>query len=74
MGYMEKAGVNGLDKLHSVESAGLFLGGVAASTIRSWITQGRLSRVKIGRLTRVRESELRDLIVEQVRERPRVTA
>jgi excisionase family DNA binding protein len=46
------------ERLHSVESAAEFLGFVSPSTIRSWLTQGRLTRVKIGRLTRVRESEL----------------
>ena len=53
---------NGNDRLHSVESAGEFLGGVSPPTIRAWITQGRLTRIKIGRLTRVRESELLSLI------------
>jgi excisionase family DNA binding protein len=56
------------DRLHSVESAAEFLGGVASSTIRAWITQGLLTRVKIGRLTRVRESELRALIKTEERE------
>ena len=62
------------DRLHSVESAGQFLGGVAASTIRFWIWQGKLTRVKVGRLTRVRESELRGMITQQDRESPKVTA
>jgi excisionase family DNA binding protein len=56
------------DRLHSVESAAEFLGGVASSTIRAWITQGLLTRIKIGRLTRVRESELRALIRTEERE------
>ena len=55
----------GSDKLHSLESAAEFLGGVSPSTIRAWLTQGRLTRVKIGRLTRVRESELLALIHTQ---------
>ena len=46
------------DRLHSVESAGEFLGFVSPSTIRSWLTQRKLTRVKVGRLTRVWESEL----------------
>jgi excisionase family DNA binding protein len=53
------------DKLHSVESAAQLLGGLSPSTIRAWLTQGRLTRVKIGRLTRVRESELLTLIHTQ---------
>jgi len=50
------------DKLHSVESAAEFLGGVSPYTIRAWLTAGRLTRIKVGRLTRVRESELLALI------------
>ena len=50
------------DRLHSVDSAAELLGYISPSTIRSWLTQGRLTRVKVGRLTRVRESELLALI------------
>jgi len=50
------------DRLHSVVSAAELLGGISPSTIRAWLTQGRLTRVKIGRLTRVYESELLALI------------
>ena len=49
------------DRLHSAESAAELLG-IKASTIRWWWTIGKLHRVKIGRLTRVRESELLTLI------------
>jgi excisionase family DNA binding protein len=49
------------DRLHSAESAAELLG-IRPSTIRSWWTLGKLHRVKIGRLTRVRESELTALI------------
>lgn len=49
------------DKLHSAESAAELLG-VRPSTIRWWWTIGKLRRLKIGRLTRVRESELLLLI------------
>lgn len=52
------------DKLYSAESAAELLG-VRPSTIRWWWTIGKLHRVKIGRLTRVRESELLVLIHEQ---------
>jgi len=54
------------DKLHSVESAAEFLGGVSPSTIRAWLTQGRLTRIKIGRLTRILESELRGFIHTEI--------
>jgi len=49
------------DRLHSAESAAELLG-VRASTIRWWWTIGKLERVKIGRLSRVRESSLLALI------------
>jgi excisionase family DNA binding protein len=53
------------DPLHSVESAARFLGYVSPSTIRSWLTQKKLTRVKVMRLTRIRESELLALIKPQ---------
>jgi hypothetical protein len=62
---MAKAEKN--DKLHSVDSAAEFLGGVSPYTIRAWLTAGRLTRIKIGRRTMVYESELRSLIKESVR-------
>ncbi|HVJ07427.1 MAG TPA: helix-turn-helix domain-containing protein [Acidisarcina sp.] len=49
------------DKLHSAESAAELLG-VRPSTIRWWWSIGRLPRLKIGRLSRVRESALLALI------------
>ena len=49
------------DRLHDAETAAELLG-IRPSTIRWWWTIGKLPRVKIGRLTRVRESELLSLI------------
>jgi hypothetical protein len=49
------------DQLHSAESAAELLG-VRPSTIRWWWTIGKLNRIKIGRLSRVWESELLALI------------
>jgi excisionase family DNA binding protein len=54
------------DRLHSAESAAELLG-VRPSTIRWWWTIGNLHRVKIGRLTRVRESELLAMIKPDIR-------
>lgn len=56
------------DRLHSAESAAELLG-VRPSTIRWWWTTGKLLRVKIGRLSRVRESELLSLVDAEPRER-----
>ena len=50
-----------LDRLHDAESAAELLG-VRPSTIRWWWTIGKLHRIKIGRLSRVYESELLALI------------
>ena len=49
------------DKLHDAESAAGLLA-VRPSTIRWWWATGRLPRLKIGRLSRVRESALLALI------------
>jgi hypothetical protein len=54
------------DKLHSVESAAEFLGGLSPATIRAWLTQKKLHRVKVGRRTMIRESELVTLIREEI--------
>lgn len=47
-----------MGKLHSVESAAEFLGGVSPWTIRAWLTQGKLTRIKVGARTMVLEQEL----------------
>lgn len=55
------------DPLHTADSAAQLLG-VQPSTIRWWWSIGKLRRVKIGRFTRVRQSELLALIqLEQPR-------
>lgn len=46
------------DPLHDVKSAGKFLGGVSEHTVRTWLRDRRLTRVKVGRRTMVRESDL----------------
>ena len=66
-GTQQEAG----DRLHSVESAAELLGFVSPSTIRAWLTQGKLTRIKIGRLTRVKESELLALIHEATAATPK---
>jgi len=55
-------------KLHSVESAAQFLGGISPSTIRAWLSSGKLRRVKVGRRTFVYESDLAALIEPENRE------
>lgn len=47
-----------MGKLHSVESAAEFLGGISPWTIRRWVSDGKLTRVKVGSRTMVHESEL----------------
>ena len=63
---MKTADKSSTDKLHSVESAAEFLGGLSPATIRAWLTQRKLHRVKVGRRTMIRESELRALIHEEL--------
>jgi len=46
------------EKLYSVPDAAKFLGGISKWTVHSWLSQGRLQRVKIGSRTMIRESEL----------------
>jgi hypothetical protein len=45
-------------KLHSIESAAEFLGGLSPWTIRRWLSDGRLQRVKVGSRTMVTEQSL----------------
>jgi hypothetical protein len=47
-----------MGKLHSIESAATFLGGLSPWTIRRWISDGKLTRVKVGSRTMVQEAEL----------------
>jgi hypothetical protein len=45
-------------KLHSIESAAEFLGGLSPWTIRRWLSDGKLTRVKVGSRTMCMEAEL----------------
>jgi hypothetical protein len=47
-----------LEKLYSIEDAGLALGGISKNTIKLWLSNGKLQRTKIGARTMVAESEL----------------
>lgn len=58
-----------MGKRHSVESAAEFLG-ISPWTIRAWLSQGRLQRLKVGSRTFVLESEL----IKQVRLETRTEA
>jgi hypothetical protein len=53
-----KNGRLSVGKLHSIESAADFLGGLSPWTIRRWLSDGKLQRVKVGSRTMVRESDL----------------
>ena len=55
------------DKLHSVKNAAEFLGGISESSIRVMLWKGVLHRIKIGRRTFIRESELLTLIKPEAR-------
>jgi hypothetical protein len=47
-----------MGKLHSIESAAEFLGGISPWTIRRWLSDGKLTRIKVGARTMVREADL----------------
>lgn len=47
-----------MGRLHSVGSAAEFLGGMSPWTIRRWLSDGKLTRVKVGGRTMVLEAEL----------------
>jgi Helix-turn-helix domain len=49
-------------KLHTIDSAAEFLGGISPWTVRRWLTQGRLTRFKVGARTVVDEKELIALV------------
>jgi excisionase family DNA binding protein len=51
-----------MDQLLSVSEAARRLGGISVSTVRAWLSQGRINRTKVGGRTMVRESELSRVI------------
>ena len=53
-----------LGNLISVDEAAKRLGNISPWTVRAWISQKRLQRVKVGSRTMLREEELSKVIVE----------
>ena len=53
-----------MEKLYDVKSAAESLGDISPSTVRAWLSQGRLNRTKLGRRTMVSQSELERFIRE----------
>jgi excisionase family DNA binding protein len=51
-----------MEDLISVTEAARQLGGISKWTVYSWLTQGRVPRVKVGSRTMLRESDLSKLI------------
>lgn len=51
-----------MDKLYSVPEAAEKLGGISPSTVRAWLTRGRLARTKIGRRTMISQETLENFI------------
>jgi excisionase family DNA binding protein len=52
-----------LDPLYDVPGAAAYMG-IKAGTMRNWLSERRLSHVKVGRLTKVRKSELDRYLAE----------
>ena len=51
-----------LEDLMSIEEAAKRLGGISKFTIQSWLSKGKLQRVKVGARTMLRESDLQKVI------------
>ena len=51
-----------METLLSVGEVARRLGGISKSTVRAWLTSGRLKRTKVGGRTMVRESELEKVV------------
>jgi excisionase family DNA binding protein len=54
-----------LDPLYSVDEAAKLLG-ISAWTLRQWLSQGRIGSVKLGRLRKLRSSDLHAFITASV--------
>lgn len=53
-----------MDNLLSVTETARRLGGISKWTVYTWLSQGKLSRTKVGGRTMIRESELQRVICE----------
>ena len=53
-----------MEQLFSIEDAARKLGGISKWTLHAWLSQGRLSRTKVGGRTMIRESELQRVITD----------
>ena len=62
-------GVGRMDKLYDVQGAAEKLGGISISTVRAWLSRGRLARTKVGRRTMISESELERFVRQGQRKR-----
>jgi len=51
-----------VEQLISIDEAARRLGGLSRYTIESWLSKGRLPRVKVGTRTMLRESDLQKVI------------
>jgi excisionase family DNA binding protein len=58
---MQWEAMNQVKPLMTVKEAAAVLA-CSEAAIRKWISQGRLRRVKIGRLTRLRQSDIEALV------------
>ena len=61
MHFVGRERIARMDKLYSAVGAGELLS-VSHWTISSWIAKGKLTRIKVGGSTKVRESELLAMI------------
>lgn len=52
------------DKLYSIEGAAEYLGGISPWTVRAWLRDGVLRKVKVGSRTMIKASELKRMVRE----------
>jgi len=51
-----------VEQLISIDEAAKKLGGLSRFTIESWLSKGKLQRVKVGARTMLRESDLQKVV------------
>lgn len=59
-----------MEELLTIDEAAKRLGGLSPYTVQAWLSQGRIRRTKVGRLTRIRASELEKVIEDGGKSQP----
>jgi hypothetical protein len=59
-----------MEELHSIEQAGKRMGGISKETVQAWLSQGKLTRTKVGARTMISEKSIVDFIARCNPEKP----